>query len=106
MTPETLTELIHDCKVEVQITWSDDDTDHRIINHIKDGVSRLKRICGVDDTDFLSGGKAHALLLAYVRRANDGDTSTFNADYLDEIIALQNDKDVEEYGDTAETQSI
>lgn len=106
MTPETLTALVHDCKVEVQITWSDEDTDHRIINHIKDGVTMIERTCGVTEKDFLAGGKAHALLLAYVRRANDGDTSAFNADYLNEIIALQNDKDVEEYDDTAETESV
>lgn len=106
MTPEMLTALVHDCKVEVQITWSDEDTDHRIINHIKDGVAKFERICGVTDEDFLSGGKAHALLLAYVRRANDGDTSTFNSDYQDEIIALQNDKDVKDYDDEAKTESL
>lgn len=105
MTTEILNTLLCDCKIELQITWNDEETDSRIINHIKDGVLRLKRNCGVDDTDFLTGGKAHALLLAYVRRANDGDTSTFNADYLGDIIALQTDKEVADY-ETTQAESL
>lgn len=99
MTNENMTALLDLCRLELQITWQDDDTNARIENHIRNGVSYLQRTTGVEDVDFLAGGKANALLLAYVRRAKDGDTSTFEADYLSDIIALQTDFEVENYGE-------
>lgn len=98
MSNEQLTALLDICRLELQITWNDDDTNARIINHIKNAITYLQRVTGATDEDFEAGGKANALLLAYVRRAVSGDTSTFEADYLSDIIALQTDFEVDNYG--------
>lgn len=91
--------LLDCCRLELQITWQDDDTNARIVNHIKNGVNYIQNKCGVTDDDFLAGGKANALLLAYVRRAMSGDTSTFEADYLSDILDLQMEFEVENYAE-------
>lgn len=91
--------LLDCCRLELQITWQDDDTNARIVNHIQNGVNYIKGKCGVNDEDFVAGGKANALLLAYVRRAMSGDTSTFEADYLRDILDLQIGFEVENYGE-------
>lgn len=91
--------LLDSCRLELQITWQDDDTNARIVNHIKNGVNYIKNKCGVTDDDFIAGGKANALLLAYVRRAMSGDTSTFEADYLSDILDLQMEFEVENYAE-------
>lgn len=89
--------LLSLCRNELQITWQDAETDDRIKNHIVNGVHYLKRVTGANDDDFNAGGKVNALLLAYVRRAVSGDVSTFEADYLKDIIAFQVDGEVEAY---------
>lgn len=92
-----LTELFELCRGELQRTWSDPDEDRRLKNHIKNGVNYIKRKCGVIDEDFKAGGKANALFLAYIRRAVYGDLSTFEADYLSDIIDLQMEYEVDNY---------
>ncbi len=99
MNNEQLTALLDICRLELQITWQDDDTNARLINHIKNGVTFITDRTGVVVADFMAGGKANALLLAYVRRAQSGDTSTFEADYLSDIISLQTDFEVSTYGE-------
>lgn len=98
MNNEQLTALLDICRLELQITWQDDDTNARLINHIKNGVTKITDKTGVEVADFMAGGKANDLLLAYVRRAQSGDTSTFEADYLSDIISLQTDFEVSTYG--------
>lgn len=97
MNDAQLLQLLSLCRNELQITWEDSDTDDRIKNHIQNGITYLSRVTGAADTDYNAGGKANALLLAYVRRAISGDISTFEADYLNEIIELQIDSEVESY---------
>lgn len=97
MNDAQLLQLLSLCRNELQITWEDNDTDDRIKNHIQNGITYLSRVTGAADTDYNAGGKANALLLAYVRRAISGDISTFEADYLSDIIALQIDSEVESY---------
>lgn len=95
MNNELLAKLLELCRLDNQITWADDDTDKQILLYIKNGVKFIKDKGGVKDTDFEEGGKANALLLAYVRRARSGDLSTFEQDYLSDIIDLQIDFDIE-----------
>lgn len=97
MTNDLQNTLLDLCRLELQITWDDDDTDTRIINHIKNGVTFIIDRCGVVDKDFEAGGKANALLLAYVRRGMSGDLSTFEKDYLSDIVALQTEFEVVNY---------
>ena len=98
MSNELLARLLELCRLELQVTWTDTDTDKRITAHIKNGVTKIKELCGVVDEDFEAGGKANALLLAYVRRGNSGDLSTFEADYLHDIISLQTDFELQNGG--------
>lgn len=102
MSEKLLAELLELCRLELQITWTDADTDKRILTHIKNGVAKIKDKCGVEYEDFLAGGKANALLLAYVRRAISGDLTTFEADYLQDIVDLQIDFDLKNGGDSNE----
>lgn len=97
MSNELLNTLLDLCRLELQRTWTDDDDNARILMHIKNGVHFIKGRCGVADEDFLEGGKANALFLAYVRRGISGDLSTFEADYLSDIIALQTEFEVDNY---------
>lgn len=99
MTNEKESTLLDLCRLELQITWQDADTDARLINHIKNGVTFIKDRCAVHDDDFEAGGKANALFLAYVRRGMSGDLSTFEKDYLSDIVALQIDFEVGNYAE-------
>lgn len=97
MTTEQENTLLDLCRLELQITWQDDDTNTRLLNHVKNGLTFIKDRCGVVDKDFEAGGKANALFLAYVRRGMSGDLSTFEKDYLSDIVALQIDFEVDNY---------
>lgn len=97
MSNELLNALLDLCRLELQRTWTDDDDNARILMHIKNGVHYIKGRCGVADEDFKEGGKANALFLAYVRRGMSGDLSTFEADYLSDIVALQTEFEVDNY---------
>lgn len=102
MSSEMLAKLLELCRLELQITWTDADTDKRILTHIKNGVRYITDHCGVNNEDFDAGGKANALLLAYVRRAISGDLTTFEADYLSDIVSLQTDFEMQNGGESNE----
>lgn len=104
MNNTVLESLLVEARNEVQVTWADEETDKRLKRYIQNGSRLIKKHCGVDDEDLQEGGKANALLLAYVRRAFDGDISGFVNDYLGEIVDLQQEKEVENY--EAETESL
>lgn len=104
MNNTVLESLLVEARNEVQVTWADEETDKRLKRYIQNGSRLLKKHCGVDDEDLQEGGKANALLLAYVRRAFDGDISGFVNDYLGEIVDLQQEKEVSDY--EAETESV
>lgn len=95
MSETLLNSLLELCRLELQRTWQDEESDERLTTHIKNGVYLIKDRCGVKDEDFLAGGKANALFLAYIRRADSGDTSTFEKDYLSDIVGLQTDFEIE-----------
>ena len=104
MNNTVLESLLVEARNEVQVTWADEETDKRLKRYIQNGSRLIKKHCGVDDEDLQEGGKANALLLAYVRRAFDGDISGFVNDYLGEIVDLQQEKEVSDY--EAETESV
>lgn len=99
MSEEQLNILLDLCRLDLQRTWRDEDEDKRILIHIKNGVPFIKDRCGVSDEDFYEGGKANALFLAYVRRGISGDLSTFEKDYLSDIVGLQIDYEVSGYAE-------
>ena len=99
MRSELTNTLLDNCRLELQRTWTDDDDNARIIMHIKNGAHYIKGRCGVTDEDLVAGGKANALFLAYVRRGMSGDLSTFEKDYLSDIVALQIENEVNNYGE-------
>lgn len=86
------------CRDELQITWHDRQLEARLDSHIKNGVEYLAAVTGAAElNDYQSGGKACALLLAYVRRAMSGDLSTFEADYMSDILRLQIEREVSDH---------
>lgn len=88
----TVDKLLKLCRRDLQITWQDYETDEQIKMYIRNAAYYLFDKCGViGDDDLLAGGRGNALLLAYVRRARSGDISTFEKDYLQDIISLQID---------------
>ena len=99
MSETQLNALLNLCRLELQRTWSDEDDNARILMHNKNGVAFIKDRCGVSDEDFNEGGKANALFLAYVRRGISGDLSTFEKDYLSDIVGLQTEYEVNNYGE-------
>ena len=99
MSEEQLNILLDLCRLELQRTWSDEDDNTRILMHIKNGVAFIKDRCGVSNEDFNEGGKANALFLAYVRRGISGDLSTFEKDYLSDIVGLQIDYEVSNHAE-------
>ena len=98
-TDNDITTLLDLCRLELQITWNDDDTNARIVTHIKNAITFINDKTGAEISDFMAGGKANALFLAYVRRAQSGDTSSFEKDYLSDIIGLQTDFEVNSYAE-------
>ena len=98
-TNDDLTVLLDLCRLELQITWNDDDTNARIVNNIKNAITFINDKTGAEISDFMAGGKANALFLAYVRRAQSGDTSTFEKDYLSDIVGLQTEFEVKTYAE-------
>lgn len=95
ITETTINELLVLVKSDLQIDFNDDD--ERLKNLIKNGVSELTRVCGVVADDLMAGGKANALLLAYARRAYDGDLTAFRQDYQSEIMTLKTESEFNRY---------
>lgn len=103
MDEKVLLNLLDIVKKDLQIPFADDDD--KLENIILNGANKLSDVCGVVDDDFNTGGRANALLLAYCRRAYDGDLSTFDDDYVRDIMFLKNRKEVDYYAET-EAESI
>lgn len=101
----TIENLLEQAKQELQIDFDDDDL--KITSIIKNGCNELIRICGVCESDFEAGNRANALLLAFVRRAYDGDLSNFRNDYKSEIMTLKTESEVKRYEESsAQTESV
>lgn len=96
--------LLADIKNELDITWSDQTTDAKTTNYIRSGIAYLNGKYG-GEANYEQDGLPRTLLFEYCRYSRDGALDVFENNYLSLILAMQNDKavDDEKMESTAET---
>lgn len=90
--------LLEDVKNYLDITFADDDTDKKISDSIQRGTEFLNRIAGCE-LDYEEKGGHRTLLFSYCRYDLAGKGDEFNKNYLGQILALQIDKELEQYAE-------
>lgn len=94
-------ELLDVIKCYLGITWHDDNTDAKIAGLTAAGMAYLDGKYG-GQADYDSDGLPRTLLFEYVRYARDAALDVFENNYRSMILAMQNDRKVEAYVETAE----
>lgn len=89
-------ELISDVKNYLDITWNDNATDTKICGIIDSGTRYLSAKCG-RHLDFENDSLANILLKDYCRYARDAALDVFENNYRSLILALQTERQVEDY---------
>lgn len=83
-------DLLESIKLELGITWKDDNTDKKIIGFINKGKSYLMDIAGVDEIDFTKEGLARSLLFDYCRYRNSNAIELFEENFRGQLVRLNN----------------
>lgn len=91
------TQLLADIKNYLDITWTDDDTDGKLIGIIERGRHYVNRIGGTS-YDFALEGAHRQLLFDYCRYVRSNALEDFEKNFLHEIMALQIDGQVKGNG--------
>lgn len=94
-------ELLDAIKCYLGITWHDDNTDAKIAGLTAAGMAYLDGKYG-GQADYDSDGLPRTLLFEYVRYARDAALDVFENNYRSMILAMQHDRKVEAYVETAE----
>lgn len=81
-------EFLKEIKRDLQITWTDDDTDKILTSYIKDGVEVLQNDVGTS-IDFDDDEIARGLLRTYVRYAWNKSEEFFIENNLERILKLE-----------------
>lgn len=81
-------ELLKEVKRDLQITWTDDDTDKILASYIKDGIEVLQNDVGTS-IDFNNDDMARGLLRTYVRYAWNKSEEFFIENNLERILKLE-----------------
>lgn len=92
--------LLSDVKNYLDITWDDEATDKKFSGLIAGGMAYLDKKLG-ETGDYLSDGLPRTLLFEYVRYARDSALDVFENNYLSMILAMQNDRKVTAYVESA-----
>lgn len=98
MTPPE--ELLDDVKNYLNITWTDDATDNKVRGIVSSGMYYLNSKAG-EEMDYLTNGFPRILLFEYARYARDEALDVFENNYLSMILAMQNERRVETYVQSA-----
>ena len=88
--------LLDDIKEYLDITWKDDATDRKVRGIIADGMVYLNKKLG-EAADYTADGSPRALLKEYCRYARDYALDVFESNYLPQILAMQNERNVAAY---------
>ena len=83
-----MSELLDEIKSDLQITWTDDNTDQNLINYIKDGIEVLENDAGTS-IDFKEDKMARGLLRTYVRYAWNKSEEFFIENNIERILKLE-----------------
>ena len=94
--------LLDDIKRYLDITWDDARTNQKIEELIADGKAYLDDKRGAPG-DYESPGYPRTLLKEYVRYARDAALDVFENNYQCMILAMQNQKGVQDYADSVES---
>ena len=96
-TVDPMVALLAAAKTYLQITWTDDETDNRLIQLIHAGEQYLNSKYGADDLDYSAPGMVQTLLFEFVRYGRDGALDVFENNYRSMILALQHERMVNVY---------
>lgn len=81
-------EFLEEAKIEVDVTWSDDDTEKKISGYIEEGVEVLQN--DVDTSiNFYEDSEAKALLKTYIRYAWNKSEEYFIQNNVERILKLE-----------------
>lgn len=104
MSTDPMVALLAAVKTYLQITWTDEDTDNRLKELIKQGIFYLDNMA-CEQSDYSITGYPRTLLFEYVRYARDGALDVFENNYRALILAMQHERMVDAYVNT-ETDSV
>ena len=88
MDRETLTALLADVKIYLQISWTDTDTDKRLAEIITGSAAYLDSVMG-QACDYAEIGNLRTLLFERVRYQYNGALDAWLPNYLSLVIAAQ-----------------
>ena len=95
-------ELLAEAKNFLDITWTDEDSDRKLMGQIKRGIAFISAKTGVDTSAYAEDYRAQALLFNYLLYDRAGSVDQFETNYRSEIIALHRRWEVEQYAAKAE----
>ena len=106
MSTETARELpqglLDDIKIYLDVTWEDDKTNARITGLIEDGMAYLDDKMG-EPGDYTVPGYPRTLLKEYCRYARDAALDVFENNYQSLILAMQNNRGVQNLVESSTT---
>lgn len=94
--------LLDDVKSHLNITWDDPATDDKISGLIASGMVYLNGKCG-GEADYESDGLPRILLMEFVRYGRDSALDVFENNYTSLILAMQHEKAVKKYVESAQS---
>lgn len=90
--------LLSAVKLWCNITWSDEATDAKVSALIASGQTYIDGKLGADG-DYETPGEPLTLLKEYVRYGLSDALDVFEANYLNRLLAMQNDRQVKNYAE-------
>lgn len=93
--------LLEDVKNYLDITWKDDATDKKVEEYVRSGMKYLNDRAGYC-IDYSWPGDGRTLLMDYARYVRDGALDVFENNYRHILLALRNNRRIEQN----ETESV
>ena len=91
--------LLSSVKIACNITWSDEATDAKVSDLIASGEAYIDGKLGAEG-DYENPGEPLTLLKEYVRYGLNDALDVFETNYLNRLLAMQNDRQVMNYAET------
>lgn len=92
------TALLDAVKLWCNVTWSDEATDTKVSALIASGEAYIDGKLGADG-DYENPGEQLTLLKEYVRYGLSDALDVFETNYLNRLLAMQNDRQVKSYAE-------
>lgn len=93
-------ELLAGAKLWCNITWSDEATDAKVSALIASGEAYIDGKLGIQ-ADYAVSGEPLTLLCEYVRYGLSDALDVFESNYLNRLLAMQNERKVADYAEDA-----